>query len=119
MVEIFELARVCSGATAGDLRESRLMMAGKRVGISRRGKFEPGTKIRQKAANFEPGTDLRRTHGSGFSRESADDGWKTRRVSRRGKFEPGTKIRQKAANFEPGTDLRRTHNSGFSREAPQ
>ncbi|SPE34171.1 hypothetical protein SBA3_2100004 [Candidatus Sulfopaludibacter sp. SbA3] len=31
------------------------------------GKFEPGTKIRQKAANFEPGTDLRRTRGSGFS----------------------------------------------------
>jgi len=48
-------------------------MAGKRVGISRRGKFEPGTKIRQKAANFEPGTDLRRTHGSGFSRESAHE----------------------------------------------
>ncbi|SPE40973.1 hypothetical protein SBA3_4030007 [Candidatus Sulfopaludibacter sp. SbA3] len=35
---------------------------GERVGISRRGKFEPGTKIRQKAANFKPGTDLRRTH---------------------------------------------------------
>jgi len=41
---------------------------GERVGASRRGKFEPGTKIRQEAANFEPGTDLRRAHGSGFSR---------------------------------------------------
>jgi len=39
-------------------------------GFRERGKFEPGTKIRQKAANFEPGTDLRRTHGSGFSREA-------------------------------------------------
>jgi len=29
---------------------------GERVGVSRRGKLEPGTKIRQKAANFEPGT---------------------------------------------------------------
>jgi len=29
-------------------------MVGKLVGISRKGKFEPGTKIRQKAANFEP-----------------------------------------------------------------
>ncbi|SPE33632.1 hypothetical protein SBA3_2010008 [Candidatus Sulfopaludibacter sp. SbA3] len=36
---------------------------------SRRGKLEPGTKIRQKAANFEPGTDLQRIRGSGFSRE--------------------------------------------------
>jgi len=45
-----------------------MKMAGKRVGISRRGKFEPGTKIRQKAANFEPGTDLQRIRGSGFSR---------------------------------------------------
>ncbi|SPE26735.1 hypothetical protein SBA3_130003 [Candidatus Sulfopaludibacter sp. SbA3] len=38
-------------------------MAGKRVGISRRGKFEPGTKIRQKAANFEPGGEFRAWHG--------------------------------------------------------
>jgi len=33
------------------------------------GKFEPGTKIRQKAANFEPGTDLRRHTARDF-RES-------------------------------------------------
>jgi len=48
------------------------MKMGERVGVSRRGKFEPGTKIRQKAANFEPGTDLRRTCGSGFSRGGTD-----------------------------------------------
>ncbi|SPE40259.1 hypothetical protein SBA3_370025 [Candidatus Sulfopaludibacter sp. SbA3] len=64
---------------------------GERVGFRARGKCEPGTKIRQKAANFEPGTDLRRTRadtrlgifeggwhgfaadrGSGFSRETTD-----------------------------------------------
>ncbi|SPE35014.1 hypothetical protein SBA3_2220005 [Candidatus Sulfopaludibacter sp. SbA3] len=42
---------------------------GRGPGYSRRGKFEPGTKIRQKTANFEPGTDLRWTRSSGFSRE--------------------------------------------------
>jgi len=74
--------RTCWGARAGNDRYEngrdfrgwltrRDENGGERVGISRRGKFEPGTKIRQKAANFDPGTDLRRTHGSGFSRESA------------------------------------------------
>jgi len=50
------------------------MKMAERVGVSRRGKLEPGTKIRQKTANFEPGTDLRRAHrlgilegGSGFA----------------------------------------------------
>jgi len=41
-----------------------MKMGGKRVGISRGGKLEPGTKIRQTAANFEPGTGLRRTPGT-------------------------------------------------------
>ncbi|SPE41731.1 hypothetical protein SBA3_4550006 [Candidatus Sulfopaludibacter sp. SbA3] len=42
------------------------MKMGERVGVSRRGKFVPGTKIRQKTANFEPGTDLRRAHRLGI-----------------------------------------------------
>ncbi|SPE42589.1 hypothetical protein SBA3_620015 [Candidatus Sulfopaludibacter sp. SbA3] len=49
--------------------------AGKRVGISRRGKFEPCTKIRQKAANFEPGTDLRRTTPRDFRGWLAGERW--------------------------------------------
>ncbi|SPE26527.1 hypothetical protein SBA3_1260037 [Candidatus Sulfopaludibacter sp. SbA3] len=48
------------------------MAGGERIGISRRGKFEPGTKIHGFAADtrlgsFEGGKDLRRTHGTGFS----------------------------------------------------
>jgi len=45
-----------------------MKMAGKTRRDFAKGKFEPGTKIRQKAANFEPGTDLQGTHGLGFSR---------------------------------------------------
>ncbi|SPE40803.1 hypothetical protein SBA3_3920035 [Candidatus Sulfopaludibacter sp. SbA3] len=47
-----------------------------------KGKFEPGTEIRQKEANFEPGTDLRRTHGSGFSRERQQISQERRNESR-------------------------------------
>ncbi|SPE39638.1 hypothetical protein SBA3_3310008 [Candidatus Sulfopaludibacter sp. SbA3] len=55
-----------------------------RFGISERGKLEPGTKIRQKAANFEPGTDLQRIRGSGFSKVlggplAGNDGYENRR----------------------------------------
>jgi len=87
-------------------------MVGERIGISRRGKFEPvgvparATMGMKMGGIFEGGTP------GGMRMVGERIG-----ISRRGKFEPGTKIRQKAANFEPGTDLRRTRGSGFSRVA--
>jgi len=61
---IIERAGSCGDASPGGMK-----MPGMRVGNSRRGKLEPGTKIRQKAANFEPGTVCGRTRGLGFARE--------------------------------------------------
>ncbi|SPE24567.1 hypothetical protein SBA3_1080003 [Candidatus Sulfopaludibacter sp. SbA3] len=56
--------RACQGARAR--ATMGMKMGGGRLGVSRRGKLEPGTEIRQKAANSEPGTGLRRAHRLGI-----------------------------------------------------
>jgi len=105
-----------------------MRMVGERVGISHRGKFEPGTKIRQKAANFDPGTDLRRTRCSGVSRVARICGGHAAREFRgctdlrRTRCSGVSRVHGFAADaplgsFEGGTDLRRTHGSGVSRVA--